>query len=333
MPSSPRFSEKELQGAILELVETKKTDRATRVLIDYLPQIHDSNVNIKEKLNNLLFLTRAIQNGGGSKYGHAKLRSKIKTLASFTRQHELPAGGFVEFGCGAHDPIALSTFFYLNGLTPAYGIDLLPPRTDYFSALSMYDILANVKMFPGRYVWNKLKPFDILVKLRAIAVAAFENGEFEAGLESMGGDVRLIADDFLTCAIAPSSVALMTSFAVLEHVSDIQAIMNRCFELMVPGGIAYHFNDLADHRSYRGDGSFGPLSFLTEEAAPANMNRLRAPQFAEAARAAGFELLTDQRVSVDLAADLRAQLVEPFSAMSPEDVAVVKQHLVLRKPA
>jgi hypothetical protein len=329
--ASASFSEREMQAEILRLIEDKKVDRATKALIDILPKLHSSNVNIKEKLNNLLFLSRVIQNAGGSKYGQAKLRSKIKTLASFTRQYDLPSGGFVELGCGAHDPAALSTFFYLNGLTPAYGVDLLEPRTDFFSALSMYDILANVKMFPGRYVWKGLKPFDILVRLRDIAVAEFEDGNFQAGIESMGGAVRLICDDFLDCAIAPGSIALLTSFAVLEHVKDIDAIMRRCFQLMAPGGIAYHFNDLADHRSYRGDGVFGALSFLTEEDAPANMNRLRAPQIAEAARKAGFELLTDQRISAKLEPELRAKLVKPFADMPPADVSVVKQHLVLRK--
>ncbi len=327
-----RFSEKAAQELICDLVRKKQTDRAAKALIDMLPQMFESNVNIKEKMNNLLFLSRVIQDGGGSKYGHVKLRSKIKTLAGFVGDLPLPAGGFVEFGCGAHDPISMSVFFYLNGLAPACGVDLLGPRAEYFSALSMFDILAHVKMFPGRYTWAGRKPFEVLSQLREINAVLFERGDFWGGLDSLDGKVRLINDDLVQCDLAPGSIALLTSFAVLEHVTDLAGIMRRCFELSVPGGINYHFIDLADHRSYRGDGEFGPLSFLTEPVAPANMNRLRAPQFAEAARAAGFEVLRDQRIATAFDDELRAKFVPPFDAMPIEDVAVIKQHLVLRKP-
>jgi hypothetical protein len=330
-PDAP-YSEKELQNQILDLVAGKNTDRATKVLIDALPAIYQSNVNSKEKLNNLLFLARVIQHGGGSKHGHVKLRNKLKTLTNCIGTEPVPAGGFLELGCGAHDPLAMAMFFYLNGLTPAYGVDLLPPRTAHFSALSMYEILAHVKMFPGRYVWGGKRPIDIINQLRTIDSAAFERGDFQAGLESVEGRVNLLSEDLLTCAIAPASIALLTSFAVFEHLTDIDAIFRRCFELMVPGGIAYHFIDLADHRSYRGDGQFGPLSFLTEEHAPANMNRQRAPQFVAAARRAGFDIVKDQRGAGDLTEALQAQLVAPFDAMAPADVAVIKQHLLLRKP-
>lgn len=331
-PDTATYAEKDLQRVILDLVAAKQTDRATKALIDALPSIQRSNVNVKEKLNNLLFLARAIQQGGGSKYGPVKLTSKIRTLTSSIGKVTLPKGGFLELGCGAHDPLGMAIFFYLNGLTPCYGVDLLPPRTPHFSALSMYEILANAKMFPGRYTWGGKRPFDIINGLRTINVAAFENGDFAAGLESLGGQVELFNEDLMICPIAPASIALLTSFAVLEHVTDIDAIMQRCYDLMAPGGIAYHFVDLADHRSYRGDGVFGPLSFLTEETAPANMNRLRAPQVAAAAKAAGFHIVKDQRVGADLPPELQARLVAPFSAMAPADVAVIKQHLVLRKP-
>lgn len=330
--STPSYSEKGLQDLIFDLVAKKQTDRATKALIDALPAIHQSNVNSKEKLNNLLFLARVIQHGGGSKHGHVKLRNKLKTLTNCVGTEPVPEGGFLELGCGAHDPLAMAMFFYLNGFTPAYGVDLLPPRTPHFSALSMYEILAHVKMFPGRYVWGGKRPIDIINQLRTIDIAAFERGDFNAGVESVEGKVNFLAEDLLTGSIVPGSIALLTSFAVFEHVTEIDAIFQRCFELMVPGGIAYHFIDLADHRSYRGDGQFGPLSFLTEERAPANMNRQRAPHFTAAAKAAGFEIVKDQRGAGDLTEALQARLVPPFDAMAPADVAVIKQHLLLRKP-
>jgi SAM-dependent methyltransferase len=330
---SPPFSERGLRAQIDELMASKQHARATRALIDSLPQIHGAGFNIKEKLSNLIFLTKKIQDGGGAKYGHAKLRAKIRSLTGFLKPYDLPQGGFVELGCGAHDPIGLSTFFYLNGFAPACGVDLLAPRVAEYSAASMNDILANMKLFPQRYCWRTTDPGDLQSRIDTIDVEKFEQGNFEAGLASMGGNVRFITDDLLECDLAPGSLALLTSFAVLEHVTDLRGVFARCYELLVPGGIAYHFIDLADHRSYRGDGAYGPFSFLFEQVAPDNMNRVRAPQFVAAALEAGFELLTDRRIAGELTDDDRGRLVSPFSEMALADVAVTKQHLVLRKPS
>lgn len=332
-PADPaKFSEPAFRSEIIDLVRDRSNAKAGRVLIDTLPRLAAARFNIKEKLSNLLFLTRIVQDGGGAKYGHAKLRSKIRSVTGFLRPFDLPEGGFVELGCGAHDPIAMSTFFYLNGFVPACGVDLLPPRVEQYSAMSMYDILANMKMFPDRYVWRGGDPRELAERIDTIDVARFEGGDFWGGLHSMDGNVRLIDEDLLVCDLEPGSIALLTSFAVLEHVTDLAGIFARCLELLAPGGISYHFIDLADHRSYRGDDSYTAFSFLTETAAPANMNRLRAPQFAAAALAAGFEVLVDRRIVAEISADDRENLVAPFSTMPLEDVATTKQHLVLRKP-
>lgn len=335
MPS-PRpapFSERMLRGEIADLLATKQSARAIRALIDALPGIHLAGFNIKEKLSNLLFLSRTIQDHGGAKYGHAKLRSKVRSVTGFLKGYDLPVGGFVELGCGAHDPIGLSTYFYLNGFEPACGVDLLEPRVPEFSALSMYDILANMKLFPQRYCWRGTQPADLAARIDTIDVECFEQGDFDGGLASMDGKVRLIAEDLLECDLHRGSLALLCSFAVLEHVTDLGGIFDRCLELLAPGGISYHFIDMADHRSYRGDGAFGPFSFLFETQAPANMNRLRAPQFAAAAQVAGFEVLVDRRIAGTMSDDDRTRLVAPFNAMAFDDVIITKQHLILRKPS
>lgn len=332
-PRLPRFSERELLEETVDLVDARRTHAAVKNLIDALPALHESKVNIKEKLSALIFLSKIIQNGGGAKYGAAKLRSKIKALGSFVRKYPLPAGGFIELGCGAHDPIGLSMYFYLNGFEPACGIDLLPPRVERFSAMSMYDILSNMKMFPERYCWPGSEPADIERRIGAIDVEKFENGDFWGGLAGLDGRVNLLTEDLLDCDLEPGSIALFTSFAVLEHVTDLAGIFERCYDLLAPGGIAYHFIDLADHRSYRGDGGFGPLAFLYEDVAPANMNRLRAPSFIAAALAAGFEVLVDRRIAETLPEADHARMVEPFRSMAIEDVAIIKQQIVLRKPA
>ncbi|HXV00348.1 MAG TPA: methyltransferase domain-containing protein [Caulobacteraceae bacterium] len=338
--AQPKFSEKALQSDIRALIKERKIDQAVKFLIDSLPSLSASNLNVKEKLSNLYFLMREIEGaresegGGGLKYGYRKLLSKIKNLNSTIGDVEVPPnGGFVELGCGAHDPLALSTYFYLNGYEPNFGVDLLSPRVPEFSASSMYDILANMKMFPGRYCRGGTRPKDVLDRLRAINTASFERGDFDLGLQSMRGIVDLELVDIVKSRIPPNSISLLASFAVFEHVDDIDAVSRHIHGLLKPGGVAYHLIDLADHRSYRGDGIYGPLSFLTEEEAPANMNRLRAPQMTEAQARAGFEILRDVRISAPFPAGFEDQLVSRFRAMPLVDVTVVKQHLLVRKPA
>lgn len=322
-----------LQEIVLDHIADGEIHRATRAIIDALPAIHSSHTNMQEKLNTLLFLSRAVQNAGGAKHGTAKMAAKVRSIRRYTEGIDIPEGGYLELGCGAHDPVTVATYFYLNGMMPAWAIDTQSPRSKLFSALSMYDVLAHIKLFPERYLWRENKASDLLKRLESIDVAAFEQGNFDSGLASFGKRVRLVNARFEDAAVEAESIALLTSHAVLEHVDEIDGVFDHCFAVMVPGGIAFHFIDLVDHRSYRGDGKVGPFGFLTEVNAPANFNRLRAPEIAAAALRAGFEVVTDRRTSSKLTDEVRAALVEPFSKMPEADVAVIKQQLVLRKPA
>ncbi len=313
---SRKFNEKTLQADVRQLLEDGDYDAAVKYLVDALPGLHASRLNAREKLNNLQFLARTIQLNGGSKYGYTKLRSKFMNLNKRLRGYELSSdGGFVEFGCGAHDPVALSSYFFVNGAGPNYAVDMLPPRNPVYSAMSMYDILTNMTMFPQIYCRGETQPADLLARLKTFDVAAFERGDYEGGMEGLKGSVQLCVSDLLESPIQAGTIKLFTSFAVLEHVTEIDAICSRIYDLLIPGGIAFHFIDLADHRNYRGDGAFGPLDFLTEAQGPANLNRLRAPEIAAAHVRAGFQVIADDRSLADMPGALRDSLVEPFRSM------------------
>ncbi|HMN70393.1 MAG TPA: methyltransferase domain-containing protein [Rhodoblastus sp.] len=290
-------------------------------------------MNGKEKLNHLIYLPRIIQGGGGTKHGYQKLRIKAAGVERAIKGLALPKGGaFIELGCGAHDPLALPTYFYLNGFEPCYGIDLLPPRTEYYSAMSMYDICLNVRTFPRSYCRPGVEPKDILARLKDFHLTKFEQGNLAAGFGAAKDKVKFLQEDICEADIKRESCSLIVSFAVLEHVTDITRVAQTLYDLLLPGGVVYHFVDLADHRSYRGDGAFGPLSFLADEVAPPNMNRLRAPQITEAHVAAGFEVLRDSRETAEMPDEILKNLQPRFKAFSLEDVSVIKQSLILRKP-
>lgn len=329
-----RFTEKGFTAYIAQLCAAGKHEAAAKYFLQHAHELLESNLNPKEKLNHFLFLPRLIQAGSGTKHGYQKLLRKAQGVENFLTGLELPPGGaFVELGCGAHDPLALSTYYFLNGFEPCYGVDLLEPRNELYSALSMYDILSNVRSFPRRYCRTGTEPQDLSARLQELNIAAFERGEFTAGFGKSQDKIAFLSKDIVEAGIAEGSVSLLVSFAVLEHVSDIQGVCQSLYSLLKPGGVVFHFVDLADHRAYRGDPNFGPLSFLTEPDAPKNMNRLRAPEITEAHRKAGFEILKDSRGTVEMPKHIQDKLIPRFRNMDPDDLRAIKQQLLVRKPA
>lgn len=327
------FSEKAFSQHIINLCAAGRHRAAETYYLKALRGLLDSNINGKEKLNHLIYLPRIIQSGGGTKHGYQKLRTKATGVERALRNVTLPKGGaFIELGCGAHDPLALSTYFYLNGFEPAYGIDLLPPRNEYYSALSMFDICQNIKSVPKSYCRPGVDPKDVLARLRDFRPASFEQGKFVGGFGLARDRVKFLQEDICEADIARGSCSLIVSFAVLEHVTDIARVAQTLYDLLLPGGIAYHFVDLADHRSYRGDGKIGPLDFLAEEEAPPNMNRLRAPQITQAHVDAGFEIVKDDRGRAEMPDWVRENLQPQFKVFSLEDASTIKQSLIARKP-
>jgi SAM-dependent methyltransferase len=333
-PAPPAtYREKEFSKYILDLCDAGKHEAAAAYYTKNVSKLLESKLNPKEKLNHLLFLTRAIQAGAVMKHGYEKLLRKAEGLERVLKGVDVPRGGsFIELGCGAHDPLALATYYYLNGFEPVYGVDLLSPRSERYSAMSMYDICVNIRSFPRKYCRDGVEPRTILERLQHLAVLHFERGDFARGFGRAKDNIVLLNKDICQAGIAEGTCSLLASYAVLEHVSDIDAVCRAFFNIMKPGGIIFHFVDLADHRMYQSDGNFGPFSFLAEETAPPNMNRLRAPEMTEAHRKVGFEVLSDQRTTAEMPEEIRANLQPRFERFTIEEASAFKQLLLLRKP-
>ena len=317
-----------------ELADSGRDEQALTYLLESLPDLSRAKLNRKEKANLLIFLPRLVQAAANTKHGYQKVLRKARSVLEQVEGLDIPKDGvFVDFGCGAHDPVALSTFFYANGFSRALGIDMLPARVPLFAGLSMYDILSNMRIFPQRYCMPGVDPAEFVRRLRVFNLTAFERGDFERGIQSAKGHVEFAVSDISTSNLEKNSVSLLVSFAVFEHVMDMKSVCKKIYDVLKPGGVAYHFIDMADHRSYREDGQFGPLTFLTEENGPSNINRLRKHEQIAFQKEAGFEIVRQQSVSAKLTPELRSALVPRFKGMSDEDVSTVKLHLVLRKPA
>ena len=326
-----RYTEKGFSEYIVKLCENGKYPVAEKYYLSHISDLLVSGINPKEKINNLLYLSRIIQSGSGTKHGYQKSIRKARGLRNSVEGYGSPQGGFVEFGCGAHDPIALSVLHYLNGFAPCHAIDLMKPRNETYSALSMYDIITNIRCFPERYCFPGTSAEDIDSRIRQFDLEAFELGDFWGGFEQVTNHISYQAVNILDSRIEEQSISRFSSFAVLEHVDDLESICKKIQEIVCPGGIVFHFVDLADHRVYRRDSEFNSFTFLTEEDAPKGMNRLRANEISETHERHGFRVLKDTRKSEPIPEETRKRLLPKFQRMRVEDVSVVKQTLVLRR--
>ncbi len=320
-------------ATVRRLVEDKRHGEATQALLGSLGELIASGISSQEKLNHLLYMSRTIQAGGAAKYGYQKLLRKVTKLRNdLAFLPHLPQGGMLDLGCGTHDPLGLAAYFYLNGYEPAYCCDLSRPRNEFYSALSMYEIMANIRAFPQRYRFRESKISDILARWKQFDAAQFEAGRLIEGLQSEQLNLHYHIGDVCDIGFDAESLGLVVSFAVLEHVDDLDAVNRFLFSRTTPGGVHYHFIDLADHRSYEAGSKCSPFGFLTERAAPAGLNRLRASDHLASFEAAGFEVLKVRRQNHPIPDDIRNRLLEPWSSRPDEDLNTLKLTVVLRRP-
>lgn len=141
-----------------------------------------------------------------------------------------------------------------------------------------------------------------------------------------------------------SSLHVITSRSVFEHIPQpvIEDILKECYRLLTPGGMVCHFIDNSDHWEH-GDKSISRVNFLQFSDSAFRLthlnslnyqNRLRHNEYVSMLRAAGFEIVKEQR-NVDpqaLAALENLPLSPRFSGFSREDLATMDSYLLARKP-
>ena len=328
---APEFREKTFEKQVLMLSEKEGARAARDYFLSGVEDLLRADVHPVETVKHLMHLSRTVQYGKGAKHGYHALLRKARRITEFIKEFESLPGGFIDLGCGIHDPVALSAFHYLNGFCPCYAIDSREPRNYRYIALSMYDILSNVLCFPERYCLEGTETNALLKRAHRLDLGALEAGDFWRGLRGVKDEVRLKTEDILISEIEEESISRVVSFAVLQRIDDIDAVCEKLYKIVKPGGIVFHFVDLVDYRSYLQGTQFDAFSFLTQEDPPKHTNRLRANEIAEAHERHGFEVLKDVRRSGAIPESTRQRLLPKYRSMRLEDVAATKQNLVVRR--
>jgi SAM-dependent methyltransferase len=328
------FVERKFVERFNELIAKGAGELALDMLIQSLPTLASSRMNRKEKLNHLHFMSFLVQDQGIGKHGCKKLLRKIVAVDENIRGIEIPANStFLDFGCGVHDPIAAGCYYYLNGFSRSVASDLQNPRNPVYSAVSMYEILADVALFTDRYVRAGCDRRMFAERFLELPAGDFATGEFERALQRLAGRVDLRVGPLLDLDIADDELGLVISFAVLERIEDLVGVMQWLFRKSRPGAAQYHFIDMADPRSYAPGSAFHSWSFLTEDASPNGMNRLRKSDYIRSIEDAGFEIVAVKAQESDIPHAVFRKLLPEWRDMSEEDLRTLKLHLTLRRPA
>jgi SAM-dependent methyltransferase len=149
--------------------------------------------------------------------------------------------------------------------------------------------------------------------------------------------------DARSIGLAAASMDCVFSNSVLEHVSadEIEAIFVEAKRILRPAGIMFHSVNCGDHYAYV-DKSISQVNYLRYsdrawrlwQNAFLYQNRLRAHQFVEMSRRAGFAITLNTAVATEIQMrDLREVPVHPtFSCFSPEQLCITTIDFISRKP-
>lgn len=284
---------------------------------------------------------RLQRTGGGLANFERELGLKIEDFSIMVAnlgKVSVPIAGtrFMEMGSGWFPTFPFS--LYLAGARSVDTLDLnrhMKPDLTLMCAKGLDRAVETIAEATGQ------SALGVRGKQRAI-VAALERGASVA--EATEGVVRYRAPaDASATGLPAESIDVVFSNSVLEHVPS--GVIERCFEeaarILGPGGIVFHSVNCGDHYAYV-DRKIGQLHYLSysDEAwgkwnnAFLYQNRLRAVDFTDMARAAGFVIELDTSVvRPNRLAELDRIDVHPrFARYTREQLAITSIDFVGRKP-
>ncbi|HTR55394.1 MAG TPA: methyltransferase domain-containing protein [Kofleriaceae bacterium] len=228
---------------------------------------------------------------------------------------------------------------YLAGAARVYTLDLVRHLDGVFVEQLADRLAAHVPL-----IAREAERLEADVASQQLAlVDALARGASVAAATGGVVDYHAPADAAAT-ALPDESVDVVFSNSVLEHVPGdvIEACLAEAMRILRPGGIVFHSVNCGDHYAYA-DRSINQLHYLQYSDAAWSkwnnaflyQNRLRARDFTEMARRAGFAIEIDtSRPSKERLAQLaQIRVHERFAHYPREQLAITSIDFVGRKPA
>ena len=248
---------------------------------------------------------------------------------------EVQGAAMVEIGTGWYPTFPFC--LYLAGAGHVYTFDLNRLLKDEMVHLLADRLAAHVALIAK----ESGRPEDEVKAEQVTLTSAITAGASLANATGGIVDYRAPADASQTSLLA-DSIDVVFSNSVLEHVP--RPVIEACFaeakRVLKPGGIMVHSVNCGDHYAYtdRSIHQLHYLQFSDDDWAKWNneflyQNRLRAIDFIDMARHAGFTIEVDtSRASAERLAQLDSIIVHPrFAHYTREQLAITSVDFVARR--
>ena len=267
-----------------------------------------------------------------NRFSLAHVRQLLGTYVTWRRERPDPRGAtFLELGCGAENPLAVSAAMLLLGAERAFGVDDSPILDEARAVRAVSRVVNGMLSDPASLVDGfDVPPADVLDRLRGFDLVKIARGD-GSGIDSERLAYRRESIDAI--ALPDKSCDITSSSAVLEHVS-LRDTARELGRLSRPGAWSIHNVDYNDHGIYDG-AARTPISFLTEQPDATHVrtcNRARHSEVIAAFRDAGFDLVEEavyERQEPDPA--VLGALLPRFRDLPPDDLRITRAVLAFRK--
>lgn len=246
---------------------------------------------------------------------------------------------------GPGDSIGIGLAALVSGAASYVGLDLVPfsARANLISILDeIVDMYARKERIPGHeeFPWLRPRLGSYGFPERLIDWTGFEaraaalRRELQASVEARRM-VNYRAPWDSPANIAPASLDLVFSQAVLEHVDALEPTYQAMFTWLKPGGYASHVIDFSAHQLspyWNGHWSYSDRQWrLVRGRREFLLNREPIGTHLACAADAGFEALLESRVFDDHGIPAPA-LTSRYRALDAQDARTRGALLILRKP-
>lgn len=237
----------------------------------------------------------------------------------------------LDFGCGHRNPLAAALLMYVNGADVVYCIDIKTANSQLIS-MGLYFLLMSISINPSGF--SVLSADELSSRLGRIKHERLLEGDYEAALKNVPIHYNVVRPDQKYRDIMPNGVDLVISQSVLEHVFQLQGVLDELYGVLNYGGHMAHYVDFTDHdwKSNRSD-PLGRWRFLTtnDTRGAGHSNRIRLSEMVEILRNLDLDVVIHDKVIEEIPSELRDNLMMQYQTLSDDDLATLAATIVCNK--
>lgn len=275
---------------------------------------------------------RQLRETSGWRYGPDRVHDVIvDVIAALESAAQIDAAVYCDLGCGRYHPLGNSAILFLNGAARTIALDIQVAEEER-GAEALADLLCDCMSNPDRWHLTEISREDFLSRIRQFDLSALQRGLLKEGVA--GTPLEHVVTDIHAPELELGQIQLMSSRAVLEHFQDLPLAARRLYEMMSPGGVAFHHVDVTDHRSHVQPDRYHAWSFLAEadDWTDGLVNRLRPSEIRQCFEEAGFRVLKYDIRRGDLPDGFRQQMTGRFRQMDEADQCATGVDVFVQRP-